>query len=41
MERSVKLERRPRMLEVHTVKEEGEEESLGAGEGSGREERWR
>ena len=34
MERSVRYERRPWMFEVHTVKEEGGEEALGAGEGS-------
>ena len=34
MERSVRFERKPRMFEVHTVKEEGEEEALGAGEGA-------
>ena len=35
MERSVRFERRPRMFEVHTVKEDGGEEALGAGEGRG------
>ena len=33
MERSIRLERRPWMFEVHTVKEEGGEEALFAGEG--------
>ena len=33
MERSVRFERRPRMFEVHAVKEDGGEEYLGAGEG--------
>ena len=43
MERSVRLERRPQVFEVHTVEEEGGVEVLGAGEGEGslREERWR
>ena len=33
MERSVRFKRRPRMFEVHTVREERGEEALGAGEG--------
>ena len=38
MERSVRLERRPRMFEVHTVEEEGGVEALGVGECRTREE---
>ncbi len=37
MERSVRFEQRPWIFEVHTVKEEGGEEALGAGEGRTRE----
>ena len=33
MERSVRFERRPLMFEVHTVKEDGGKEPLGAEEG--------
>ena len=33
MERSVRFGRRPQMFEVNTVKEEGGEEVLSAGEG--------
>ena len=36
MERSVRFERRPKMFEIHTVKEDGGEEALDAGERSGR-----
>ena len=35
MERSVRFEQRPRMFEVHTVKEEGGEEVLVVVEGRG------
>ena len=48
MERSIGFERRLWMFEVHTVKEDGGEEGLGAwevgeaeGDGRTREERWR
>ena len=40
MEISVRLEQRPQIFEVHTVNEEGGEEALGAGEGSGRVRQW-
>ena len=36
MERSVRFERGPQIFEVHTVKEEGGEEALGAGDWRGR-----
>ena len=35
MERSVRFERRPLMFEVHTVKEDGEEEVWVQGSGGG------